>query len=376
MFRKCIFWSHLVVGVSVGIVIFIMSATGVLLTYEKQLIDWEESLYSVPFQNDVETLTTDDVLAILRDKHPEEDHFYIQWFNQQGRAIPAWGGGQIYLFSPYSGEVIRTGESWLVASLHFVTDLHRRLAFEGEQRVIGKSITAYSNVFFLFLIISGAYLWLPRRIRWSSIKSHLLFKKQHKNRHAKHFNWHHVFGFWALVPLLMIVSTAAVFHFNWANSIVYGLYGEEVPPPYKKPDLVELVDGKQRYQALFNIAKEHAANNGAEDWHSMWIEFGREPRGTRFYIDSALGNNYAAAYALYLNNQSGKVIRIEKSTDWSKGNQARGTVRFIHTGEYFGVIGQTIAGLASLAACFLVYTGFTLSWRRLVSPYLSRKVRA
>ncbi|MGY0626884.1 MAG: PepSY-associated TM helix domain-containing protein, partial [Paraglaciecola chathamensis] len=42
-------------------------------------------------------------------------------------------------------------------------------------------------------------------------------------------------------------------------------------------------------------------------------------------------------------------------------------------GEYFGVIGQTIAGLVSLIACILVYTGMLLAWRRLIIAPKQRK---
>ncbi len=41
-FRSVIFWIHLAVGVTAGIVIFIMSVTGVALTYEKQMIEWAD----------------------------------------------------------------------------------------------------------------------------------------------------------------------------------------------------------------------------------------------------------------------------------------------------------------------------------------------
>ncbi|MBO0800857.1 MAG: PepSY domain-containing protein, partial [Blastocatellia bacterium] len=41
-FRKIIFWCHLPIGVTAGVVILIMSATGVLLTYEKQIIAWAD----------------------------------------------------------------------------------------------------------------------------------------------------------------------------------------------------------------------------------------------------------------------------------------------------------------------------------------------
>lgn len=139
-----------------------------------------------------------------------------------------------------------------------------------------------------------------------------------------------------------------------------------------RPETIKLLDSKQSYDHLFTVAKQHALNYGAEDWHSMWVEFGREKGNTRFYIDSSLGNNPVEAYALFLDNDTANVVKVTRGSDWSEASQAWDVARYLHTGEYFGVIGQTIAGLASLAACFLVYTGFTLSWRRLVSPYLRR----
>ncbi len=372
MLRKCFFWSHLVVGICTGIIIFIMSATGVLLTYEKQIIDWDEARYSIVATQGEKTLTTDQVLNIAREKHPEENHIYIHWFNEKSRAIPIWAGNHRYLLSPYSGKVLQTGESTIVELLHFITELHRWLAMELEEDSFAKEITAYSNLFFLLLIVSGAYLWIPRRIRWSSIKSNLLLKKHIKNIHAKYFNWHHVFGFWALLPLFVIVATATLFHFQWANEIIYSAYGEETPAPRIRPETVKLLDGKQSYDYLFTVAKQHALDNSNEDWHSMWVEFGREKGSTRFYIDSSLGNNHANAYALFLDNDTADVVKVTRGSDWSEASQAWDVARYLHTGEYFGVIGQTIAGLASLAGCFLVYTGFLLSWRRLVSPYFRR----
>jgi hypothetical protein len=39
--------------------------------------------------------------------------------------------------------------------------------------------------------------------------------------------------------------------------------------------------------------------------------------------------------------------------------------RIAHTGEGAGVVGQTVAGLASLGDAFLVWTGISLALRRL-----------
>jgi hypothetical protein len=40
--RKALFWLHLGAGVVAGIIIFVMSITGVLLTFERQMTDWAD----------------------------------------------------------------------------------------------------------------------------------------------------------------------------------------------------------------------------------------------------------------------------------------------------------------------------------------------
>src|SRR5690349_1830094 len=43
LFRKVLFWCHLTVGVIAGIVILVMSVTGVLLAYERQITYWADT---------------------------------------------------------------------------------------------------------------------------------------------------------------------------------------------------------------------------------------------------------------------------------------------------------------------------------------------
>src|SRR5215471_16040634 len=42
-FRTVIFWTHLIVGAIAGLVVFVMSFTGVLLAYERQIIAWADT---------------------------------------------------------------------------------------------------------------------------------------------------------------------------------------------------------------------------------------------------------------------------------------------------------------------------------------------
>ncbi len=42
MVRSTIFWIHLVCGVAAGLVVLMMSVTGVILTYERQVGAWAD----------------------------------------------------------------------------------------------------------------------------------------------------------------------------------------------------------------------------------------------------------------------------------------------------------------------------------------------
>ena len=67
---------------------------------------------------------------------------------------------------------------------------------------------------------------------------------------------------------------------------------------------------------------------------------------------------------LTLNRQTAEVVRWETFSGNSLGQRMRLWLRFVHTGEAGGFAGQTIAGIASLGACVLVWTGLALAWRR------------
>lgn len=60
-------------------------------------------------------------------------------------------------------------------------------------------------------------------------------------------------------------------------------------------------------------------------------------------------------------------MRWEPFASLSAGRQIRSWLRFAHTGEVYGLVGQTIAGLVSLGASVLVFTGLMLAFRRLLA---------
>jgi uncharacterized iron-regulated membrane protein len=71
-----------------------------------------------------------------------------------------------------------------------------------------------------------------------------------------------------------------------------------------------------------------------------------------------------ATTTLTLNPFTGETLARNGYADLTAARQIRSWTRFLHTGQALGWPGQLVAGLACLGGCFLVYTGFALSWRR------------
>lgn len=351
-----------------------MSITGVLLTYELQIVDWVERQYRLTDVESTVALPLDQIISQVENLHPDEQHYWVRVVSEKGSAVNVWAGLNSYLLDPYTGEILREGEGTTAEVFHFITDLHRWLAVEGKSLALAQAMTAYSNLFFLLLIISGIYLWLPKMWSWHVLKLKTLFLSAARSGKARDYNWHHVFGFWALVPLFVVTLTATIFYFDWVNRAIYGVFGEQ---PYVAEEHEEArfnsLENEMSYQSLLERGLDHADQNGAEDWYSIWMEIGEEPEEIRLYIDRSLGRSPEQAYSLHLNTLDGRVTDVERYEDWSPGGRAWTVARYLHTGEQFGVIGQSLAGLASLAACFLIYTGVALAYRRLILPLLNRK---
>ena len=65
-----LFWLHLVCGVAAGVVILIMSVTGVLLAYQRQITAWADTRgYHVEPAS--ERLTADAIVAKVRELRPD-----------------------------------------------------------------------------------------------------------------------------------------------------------------------------------------------------------------------------------------------------------------------------------------------------------------
>jgi uncharacterized iron-regulated membrane protein len=93
-----------------------------------------------------------------------------------------------------------------------------------------RAITGWSNLIFLFIVLSGLYLWFPRKWSWQHVKPVLLFRGGLRGK-TRDFNWHNVVGAWCALVLFVVVLGAVPISFPWANALVYRVLGEDPPVP-------------------------------------------------------------------------------------------------------------------------------------------------
>ncbi len=123
-----------------------------------------------------------------------------------------------------------------------------------------------------------------------------------------------------------------------------------------------------KYKYLFTVAKTLH-----QDWHSITLNMARDANSpVTAVIDTGSGGQPQDRIQYLLDRDTGAVTKTSTFADGSLGQRLRTFVRFGHTGEFGGLPGQAIAALASLGACVLVYSGLSLSIRRLAAS-LKRK---
>lgn len=377
--KRILFWSHLVSGVSVGLVVFILSLTGVLLTYERQIIDLAERSFYVDPTFAGSPLDIDALALAARESSPSSrDLSLVIKHNDRAAATIQKGRNGQLLMNPYTTEILGEGAIKTRAFFHWITNFHRWFALDGDGRSIGKAITGASNLLFLFIILSGLYIWLPKIWKWPFFRMNLVFKRNLPNAKARDYNWHHVLGIWSLIPLFFIITTGSVFSYNWASNFVYQVYGEQAPvrggprdggattsrTSATVPQNTELLS----LQSLYDIATEYDP-----DWNRISMSLAPTNLPTaQFTVDTGTGGQPTKTTTLTISRADGSMTNTRNFSSLSAGQATRAYIRRLHTGESLGFIGQTIAGLASLAACFLVYTGLALAYRRLLQPLFKK----
>lgn len=368
-FRKILFWLHLISGVIAGVVIFIMCVTGAALSFEKNIAEFFERdmrYISAPSDN-APKLPLSEILNKVKSAKPEAKPSSIALPNEPNAAwqIALGREGQIFV-NPYTGEVTGEGAKGVRGFFRTMTDLHRWIALSGDGRAIGKAITGACNLAFLFLAISGIYIWFPRRWSWKHFRAAMVFRWKVKGK-ARDFNWHTTLGFWTSLVLIILTVTAAIISYQWAGNLLYTLTGNEVPQQQQGGGGPPNAPGQQAEQPFAvpeNIDAVWAKAESQPNRKSISLRLPFAKDTAIFTIDEGIYWNIFGRSTLTVDAKTTEVSKWESYGEQNSARQLRSWSRFTHTGETGGFVGQFIGFLACLGGAILTYTGFALAWRR------------
>jgi uncharacterized iron-regulated membrane protein len=376
-FRTVVFWMHLSAGVIAGLVILLMCVTGVALTYEKQVLEWADrrAWTPPPVRAGARPLPPETLLAKVTAARPAAPIALTMRADAAAAATVTLDGNTTLLVDPYTGAVIGEPPAALRAFFRTMTVWHRYLALEGASRAAGKAVTGAANLIFLFIVISGAFLWLPRAWSWTQFRNGLWFRAGLAPK-ARDFNWHNVIGVWSAVPLAIVVAGAVPISYPWASNLVYRLAGERPPaaaaaPPANAPP------GERQRPTYFTTGLDGAwvaAERRVPAWRTVSTRLATSERAPIVLtVDEGDGGQPQKRLTLTIDRTTAAITTTETFANLSAGRRARSWLRFAHTGEFYGLAGQTVAGIVSAGGAVLVYTGIALACRRSAAAWRRRR---
>jgi uncharacterized iron-regulated membrane protein len=417
---------HLTAGVSCGIVILIMCVTGAALAFEKQINAWLErsGTHVVPSGHPSARLPLETLLAKVKDQKPGSPAaITVRSGASEPVEVSMGRAGTLYV-NPYTGDVlgqsqpIQPGQppgqppaqSKARAFFRTMEDWHRWMGAAGRNRNTGKSVADAGNLVFFFIVLSGLYMWFPRKLTWQHWRPSVWFRGGLTGK-ARDWNWHNTIGVWCWLPLVLVVGSGVIMSYPWASNLLYTMTGSPLPPQpgagrggpgkgdVKGPGRGgegQVPGGEGRGGPV--VAGRGTGGPGAgpgfagfggfgggppANWDGLdqaWPRAEQQVAGWKsirvqgsanvnapfsFSIDRGDGTQPQLRGTLTVNRGTGAIVNWAGFSSNSTGQQLRLLARFTHTGESLGVWGQAIAGMATAGGAVMVYTGLALSLRRL-----------
>jgi uncharacterized iron-regulated membrane protein len=369
--RRVLFWTHLSAGAVAGLVIGLLSLTGAALALERPMLAW-----LTPRSTDAAApwLPVDELLSRARAARPGVAPTAVTLNAETGPAWVALGRSGGLGLDGHTGALQGGSAPSVREAFRKIEELHRWLMLSGDARETGEGIVGACTLLFLFLALTGPFLWIPKRWSTVAIRRVSWFRRGLRGR-ARDWSWHHVLGIWCFPVLIVLSASGVVMSYRWANDAVFRLAGSPPPPPGRPqgPKVEPPGDGAAALplQRIAGLAMERVPT-----WRELTVRLdpqdGRKPGPVQLTVRERDARPRFAAVQLWADPFTGKFLREERYGHLSPGRKARVWMRFLHTGEAFGGAGQLVAGLSSLGAAVLVWTGLALALRRLARSLRAR----
>ncbi len=358
--KKLIRKIHLWLGLSSGLVVFIVSVTGCLYVFQEEICLMLQSgvFRSIEPQNtemisalELQQIVTADydgeITYMNATVYPSGNRASIVWLRNDSRNY--WA----YIVNPYTGNIIDTFP-YRLSFWSIVLALHTSLLIPE----IGHHIVAVGTLIFVVLLLSGLYLWWP--------KSKKGFKQRFKVKWAaspKRLNYdlHNVLGFYMTWVAIFIAVSGLVWSYEWMDKGIYWLAtGGDQPKDKMEISYSDATREKDSAETKVNISLANLLEE-SPSLISYYIEY--PYRTTEYYsmtMNYDRGRFYNKHDTYYIGKNTGNLLDTRLWVDKNTGEKIQEANYNIHVGAILGLPGKIIAFFASLIAASLPVTGLMI----------------
>ena len=348
-FKRIFFQLHLLLGLTSGAVVFVVSTTGAIYAFEEEFraILYQDVLF-VKQEGNRKPIAELIKSAKAEFPKPGVKNIRIQ-SNPESSVEIILKNKQSVLVNPYTGKVLG---SFNKENDFFgiVLQLHRSLCL-GDT---GKIITGTSATIFIFMLMSGIILWWPQNK--ALLKQKLTIKRNAPSK-KRTYDLHSVFGFYASWIIIFTALTGIVWSFKWAENTMYWINHSKKEERKYHSEYIADSNRISIDQVLENSTSLYKQSN------ECFINVPEDSIGVyriTFRYDD--GGFYKKSDQLFFDQYSGELLKAHLFETSSQGDKLKGTNYAIHTGKVFGLTGQFIVFFAALISASLPVTGF-LMWK-------------
>ena len=362
--RKLIGQVHLWLGLSSGLVVFIVAITGCLYAFQQEIQDLTQP-YRFVQPHKASLLPPSRVRKIADAQLPgKEIHGVLyQGKDRAANAIYYSFEDHYYDFvyiNPYSGAVLKVKDVYQ-DFFRIVLDGHYYLWLPPE---IGQPVVASATLIFVVMLISGLCLWWPRSKK--GFRQRFTIKQGARWR-RKNYDLHNVLGFYMLSFGLVLGLTGLIFGFAWFREAVYASAGGEKSLVYQEPlsdtTAVSVPGAKPPVDRVWENMKAQYPSAEAIEMHFPATD--ESPIHADINPDAS---TYWQTDYRYFDQYTLEELSVDQV--YGRLDEASGADRLmrmnydIHTGAIAGLPGKILAFLASLIIASLPVTGFMIWWGR------------
>ncbi len=376
-----ILFLHRWIGLLSGLVVFIVSITGAIYVFEKELFAlFHPSYVTVTAHKGEKTLplsilkanaqrVTDHPITLIRvpatddqrqvylfealKRRPKNDIVGV-FINKE---IRYWD--RIFV-DPYSGKVlgkidVETNFFWIVRQIH---------QFLYLRRDVGSTIVGTSVLLFIITLLSGIFLWWPKNRKVAVKRLKINFSAKWKRLN---YDLHQVLGFYAFFVAIVIAATGLVWSFKWWETSIYWLLdGKRPNKKHEEPKAPENTIDAASEASLDLIWSDVVKKYGAHEGALVNIPQNASVANVTVYKK---GNTWWSAsdtytYTYTYDIRSAKCSFKRLQDDKTLGMKWRDSNYDIHVGKIAGRTGMWIAFVTSLICASLPVTGFYIWYGR------------